>query len=330
MKNNILILCCCFAVHFSIGQTAANLYKKGDSLYKVKDYKNSAIAYAEGINQEGKAASVGKYWTCACSWSLAGVSDSAFYNLDIIAGSDKLTINDARDIENDNDFIPVKTDKRWQPIIDSMYSKALSRIKKLSDDVRAGARINPVVDKYNIAIAWAISKNTDSAFSYLNKIVNTNYNRFIAYDLLIGEKAFKSLRNDPRWLPLMDEVKKNKLPFTCAHTTHPPGIPIMFTIDPASKFLKNDGKGSYRDNKNKIFSQSNVAYNLLVSGVNELEQSGNWKDSSSRFLILDLNSPVKNSGAVKEVKKSFNFSASSPHLPFSPPRFSISVFALES
>jgi len=300
MKKNIFFLCCFFIVNFSFSQTAAKFYKQGDSLYEAKDYKNSAIAYTKGIKQEGKATSIGKYYACACSWSLAGIPDSAFHDLDIIAASGELTIQDAREIENDNDFTLLKTDKRWQLTIDSMYKKALGGTKKLSEDVREGNRINSSIDKYNIAVAWALAKNKDSAFSYLSSIINTNYNRFIAYNSLLEEKAFNFLYNDPRWKQLVDEVNKHKLPFTCAHASSPSGSSMIFTIDTKSKFLRNDGEGSYIDNEDKVSSRCNFSYNLMVSGVNELNVSGNWKDASSRYLILDLNSPIRNSGAIKQ------------------------------
>lgn len=299
MKKNILFVCCCFAVNFSFSQTATEFYKQGISFYKAGDYKKSAIQYSQGIKQEGIAASIGHIYSCACFWSLAGFPDSAFYYLNIATASDRLTTNDVREIEDDSDFDLVKTDKRWRPTIDSMYKKAFVGIKKLSEDVRAGIRINPSIDKYDIAVAWGVAGNIDSAILYLSSIVNTDYNRFIDYDVLVKESAFKSLRTDSRWQLLVDEVRKHSRPMNCTHSSNPSPTLMKLTIDPKSRFLKSDGKGSYLDNVDKVSSKQNFAYNLLVSGIPAMLLSGSWNDLSPRYLVLDLNSPVENSGAVK-------------------------------
>lgn len=54
MKKLLIILFCLFATQFSFSQSAEQLYKTGDSLYKVKDYKNAAMAYSAGIKKQGK------------------------------------------------------------------------------------------------------------------------------------------------------------------------------------------------------------------------------------------------------------------------------------
>ena len=58
MKYFIFFLCGFFITQLSIGQTADALYKKGDSLYRAKDFKNSAIVYAAGIKMQGKDAEI--------------------------------------------------------------------------------------------------------------------------------------------------------------------------------------------------------------------------------------------------------------------------------
>jgi hypothetical protein len=109
---------------FSIGQTADGFYKKGDSLYKKKDFKGSAVAYADGIRTEGKTASVGRYRQSAAAWSLAGETDSAFHYLDMIALSPKVNKVHARNIEYGEDYIPLYKDKRWQPVVDKINRQA--------------------------------------------------------------------------------------------------------------------------------------------------------------------------------------------------------------
>jgi len=118
------IFCCVFAVHFSIAQDAAGLYKSGDSLYKLKDYKNSALAYSAGIKMQGKETAMARYRTAAASWALANTPDSSFYLLGIVAKSDKISKTDLQQIEAGVDYSALRTDKRWQPLLDQMRKQA--------------------------------------------------------------------------------------------------------------------------------------------------------------------------------------------------------------
>ena len=122
MKTILLLLCCFLTAQLSIAQTADALYKKADSLYKAKDFKNAAIAYTAGIKMEGKDAEFAWHWYAASSWSLANVADSAFQMLNIIAASNKISPGDANSIETASDFTALHTDKRWGPLMDKIMA----------------------------------------------------------------------------------------------------------------------------------------------------------------------------------------------------------------
>lgn len=69
----------------SFGQNSRDDYsyytERADSLYKAKDFKNAASTYSEAFKSLGwKRFSIHRY-NAACSWTLAGVADSAFFNL---------------------------------------------------------------------------------------------------------------------------------------------------------------------------------------------------------------------------------------------------------
>lgn len=113
-----------FNLTFSFAQGQADFYKNGDSLYKIKDYKNSALAFADGIRAEGQAASTGRYRSCAASWALDGEADSAFYYLNLISKSEKANKVIAHNIEYGVDFISLKNDKRWQPVLIKIQNQA--------------------------------------------------------------------------------------------------------------------------------------------------------------------------------------------------------------
>jgi len=243
---------------------------------------------------------VGEYYNRACALSLRGSTDSAFQCLHIISELDELSTKQVFEIENDEDLMSLKKDNRWQPLITSLYKKAFAGIKKLSEEVKNGARINPSFDKYDIALAWAIAGNADSVFFYLNSIINTDTNRLVSLPSLTEQKIFDRLRNDQRWQPLIDTIKRHEVFFVCKHLSEPYSVTMKCTIDPKSFYLKDDGSGSFLDNVDKVSSRQNFAYNLQVSGIPGFIMSGNWKDSSSRFLTLNLNSPIKNSRAIKQ------------------------------
>lgn len=124
MKNFILIFFLFTFSQFSFSQNAVKLYKLGDSLYKVKDYKNAAFVYADGLREEGNAASVNRYLLLASYFSLANETDSAFYYLQEIAGSEKINRVHVSNIENEKDFTAAKNDTRWQPVFNKIKQQA--------------------------------------------------------------------------------------------------------------------------------------------------------------------------------------------------------------
>jgi len=124
MKKVSFILYYVFAVHISIAQDATQLFKNADSLYKIKEYKNSAVAYNAGIQMQGKNAAVARFVSSAGSWALAKMPDSALYLLGIIAQSDKVSKTNLQQIEYGPDFTSLHADKRWQTVLERIRRQA--------------------------------------------------------------------------------------------------------------------------------------------------------------------------------------------------------------
>ena len=124
MRNLTLLLCGFLFTQLSFGQNADNLYKTGDSLYKAKDYKNAAIAFDAGINKQNNNAAISRYRAAAGSWAMANVPDSAFHLLSIVARSDKLSKIDLQQIEYGIDYSSLRTDKRWNKVLDNIRKQA--------------------------------------------------------------------------------------------------------------------------------------------------------------------------------------------------------------
>ena len=124
MKNAILFLLCIPTTFFSIAQNATQLYRKADSLYAAKDFKNAAIAYHDGIKLQGAAAGFNRYVLAASSWTLSNSPDSAYYVLDALSKNDKLTQSDYQSIQRATDLVALHTDKRWKPLLAVVQKQA--------------------------------------------------------------------------------------------------------------------------------------------------------------------------------------------------------------
>ena len=109
-----------FAIaELSLAQNAELFYKKGDSLFRARDYNHAASVYASAIKNEGSKARVDRFITVARQWCLANRPDSAFYWLNQLATSPHIAAIDIRTIENNKDFKLLETDKRWSPLLNS-------------------------------------------------------------------------------------------------------------------------------------------------------------------------------------------------------------------
>ena len=122
MFTRIKIICCLISMLvcknlFSqdIPKAYLDFVKKGDSLYKVKAYKASALAYHDAFLVLGRKGYPDDRYDAACSWALAGFPDSAFYNLQRIA--DKSSYANYSHLASDPDLISLQRDRRWPPLL---------------------------------------------------------------------------------------------------------------------------------------------------------------------------------------------------------------------
>ena len=124
MKYIILIVLCILTTQFSFAQNANQFYRRADSLYNIKDFKNSAIAYNEGIRLQGTTTGFNRYLSAASSWILANTPDSAFYLLNILSQNDKLTQSDYKNIESAKELAALQSDKRWKQLLAAVQKQA--------------------------------------------------------------------------------------------------------------------------------------------------------------------------------------------------------------
>jgi hypothetical protein len=107
----------CATINYTIAQSTEYLafVKKADSLYKAKDYTNSARFYSLAFKSNGwKGIPVDRY-NAACSWALSGNADSAFFQLERIAR--KVSYANYDHITTDTDLNSLHSDKRWASLL---------------------------------------------------------------------------------------------------------------------------------------------------------------------------------------------------------------------
>ncbi|MBE0649899.1 MAG: alpha/beta hydrolase [Bacteroidales bacterium] len=120
MKTTTLFLGLLFCAVSLFGQTVTRKYdfliRKADSLYQVKDFKNSAFAFSAAFKAPDSRITRNHRYNAACSWALANYPDSAFYQLNFIAT--KMNYTDYGHIKGDPDLKSLYSDKRWQSILE--------------------------------------------------------------------------------------------------------------------------------------------------------------------------------------------------------------------
>mgnify|MGYP001627282963 CR=1 FL=1 len=114
-----LILLFIFTTTVTFGQDIPKAYhdlvKVADSLYNAKEFRKSADKYSEAFKSNGWKALSNHRYNAACSWALAAVPDSAFFQLERIAT--KANYTNYRHITTDPDLLSLHNDQRWDPLI---------------------------------------------------------------------------------------------------------------------------------------------------------------------------------------------------------------------
>jgi hypothetical protein len=118
MKKLILVCCLIFTSVFysQNSQKYRELIKKADSLYKAKNYKNSAFTYSEAFIENGGKAPINDRYNAACSWALANYPDSAFFQINRMATKGNYT--DHQRLDSDEDLVSLHNDPRWKSLLD--------------------------------------------------------------------------------------------------------------------------------------------------------------------------------------------------------------------
>lgn len=88
---------------------------KAFTLYEEKDYKASGATYSAAFEALGWKGNSHDRYNAACSWALAGVPDSAFFQLKRIA--EHMDYANLKHITGDPDLYSLHGDKRWEEVV---------------------------------------------------------------------------------------------------------------------------------------------------------------------------------------------------------------------
>ena len=88
---------------------------QADSLYDIKQYKNSAFTYNKAFETIQRKGIANDRYNAACSWAMANYPDSAFYNLTILAT--KANYTNFNHLVTDTDLEPLHNDPRWMELV---------------------------------------------------------------------------------------------------------------------------------------------------------------------------------------------------------------------
>lgn len=121
MKKLILLTLIGIISNFAFGQKDMTLYnsfvQKADSLYREKDFKNSAIEYQKAFDANDGKAYPGDRYNAACTFALAGDSEKAFYHLFYSAEHPNIKYSNYSHITTDSDLNSLHKDKQWEKLL---------------------------------------------------------------------------------------------------------------------------------------------------------------------------------------------------------------------
>ncbi len=126
MKQIVLLAACFLLLQVSFSQSANDFYRKAETALTAKDYTAAALAFADGIRAEGDATGIFRYRSAAAAFALAENKDSAFYYLQLMTVSPKLTRVVVKNVENGYEFNNLQKDKRWTALLTKLQKKAES------------------------------------------------------------------------------------------------------------------------------------------------------------------------------------------------------------
>ncbi|MBT2621972.1 MULTISPECIES: DUF6624 domain-containing protein [Chryseobacterium] len=233
MKKTILVFIIILTTNFSFGQSVPKEYhdkvKTAESLYNAKEFRNSADRYSEAFKSNGWQGSINDRYNAACSWALASVPDSAFFQLNRVAAK----YTNYNHITTDTDLNSLHADIRWKPLLEKIKQnkdKAEANLNKplvemLSniyiEDQKYRKEIDGIEKKYGqnskeIKDHWKMIDEKDSLNLIEVKKILDKYG-WVGPDVVGGQGSttlflviqHADLATQEKYLPMMRDAVKN-------------------------------------------------------------------------------------------------------------------------
>lgn len=235
MKKSLLFYAFLFTTAFVLAQGLPADYSANvriaDSLYNAGNYLNSGKTYSMAFAANGWKGLSNHRYNAACSWALAGVPDSAFFQLERIA--QKANYTNYGHISTDADLKTLHEDVRWKPLLDLILQnkeKAEVNLNKplaakldsiYVDDQKYRQELNEMEKKYGweskeMQDQWKIISEKDS-INLIKVRANLDQYGWLGPDVVGGQGNMTlflviqhaDLQTQVKYLPMMREAVKN-------------------------------------------------------------------------------------------------------------------------
>jgi len=211
-----------------------NFVKLSDSLYSLKDYRNAALTYSKAFKSIGWIGTFKDRYNAACSWALAGVADSAFFQLDKIATKNYIKY---RHISAEPALVSLHPDKRWEPLLEiikqsndkadeseaKLNKPLIARLDSIfKEDQNCRIQLDTIAEKYGwestaMKTHLKLINKTDSINLIKVKQILDQYG-WLGADVISSNGSLAlflviqhaDLASQEKYLPMMREAVKNR------------------------------------------------------------------------------------------------------------------------
>jgi len=210
MKKILFTLCGFLIVYSSLGQIDSKEYRallnRGDSLYGKGEILNAAKLYSAAIRIGGTYVTNNARWSSACYWMAANLPDSAYYQLENVAGSANLTFDYISDLLSDDEcFSTLHNDQRWIDLKRKMFTNARNQFYVTSKTNEKTL----IFQQYKTGLGFLLINDFDSAFYYLNLAIESKQLTFDDAQGIINSNFVAELENDKRWPAIKRKIFVN-------------------------------------------------------------------------------------------------------------------------
>ncbi|MCW3084411.1 MAG: hypothetical protein JWP12_1777 [Bacteroidetes bacterium] len=207
------------------------LLKKADRFYRLKNYKTSAQTYSQAFKLNRWKATTDDRYNAACAWAMAGIPDSAYFQLGKVIENGKYY--NYQMIATEPAFKSLQKEKRWELLLENVQQNAKNAEAKLNkpliwkldsintDDQQYRVRIDDTKSAYG-----ADSKELKELWQQINKTDSINLIKvkaildrdgWLGPDIvgLNGNTTLflviqhSDLKTQEHYLPMMREAVKN-------------------------------------------------------------------------------------------------------------------------